>query len=137
MRKAHRLAPVREEDWGYLACFVDGDVHGHGKQQVWLNKGLLGLSWAAYWWRLGGPRRSQHVGIPLEMWALFVVGGRRQPLRGDGAHPTVAGWCLVGGGDLVCATVLEKIFEMKKWNHAASTLSRIANDHTMRACIPL
>ena len=51
VRKAHRLVPVREEDWGYQACLVDGDFDEHGEQQVWLNKvGTFGMSSAAYWW---------------------------------------------------------------------------------------
>ena len=32
VRKAHRLVPVREEDLGYRACLVDGDVDEHGEQ---------------------------------------------------------------------------------------------------------
>ena len=60
VKGAHRLVPVREEDWGYQACSIDGDEH------VYLKKvGTFGISSASYWWaRAGGawsivaPRRG-------------------------------------------------------------------------------
>ena len=36
VRKAHRN-PVREEDWGYQACRVQGHVNSEGEEMVWLN----------------------------------------------------------------------------------------------------
>ena len=65
VRKAHRLVPVREEDWVYQACLVDGDFDEHGEQQVWLNKvGTFGMSSATYWWgraAAGAIRAAHHM----------------------------------------------------------------------------
>ena len=50
IRKAHRTIPVREGDWGYQACRVDGQRTADGRPTVWLNKvGTFGISSAAYW----------------------------------------------------------------------------------------
>ena len=51
VRKAHRNIPVREEDWGYQACRVQGHVNSEGEEMVWLNcVGTFGVASAAYWW---------------------------------------------------------------------------------------
>ena len=110
VRKAHRLVPVLEEGWGYQACLVNGDVDEHGEQQVWLNKvGTFELSSVAYWWkRLAGViRAAHHTLIPFGN-VVFIVRGRRQPLRGEGARLAVAGCFLAGDGNPGCATVLEE-----------------------------
>ena len=53
---AHRVIPVREEDWGLQACRLP-EVHGaQDCDEVWINcVGTFGMSSAAYWWaRVGG-----------------------------------------------------------------------------------
>ena len=78
VRETHRLVPVREEDWGYQACSVDGDVDEHGEQQVGLNKvGTFALSSAEYWWgrAAAGVIRAAHhmLGSRLAVWFLLFA----------------------------------------------------------------
>ena len=51
VHKAHRLIPVREEDWGFQACRIADPTNGDDEEVLWLNKvGTFGISSAAYWW---------------------------------------------------------------------------------------
>ena len=52
---AHRLVPVRYEDWGFQDCRLEGDVDAEGNEMVWINKvRTFGFASAAYCWaRLG------------------------------------------------------------------------------------
>ena len=78
---AHRLIPVRMEDWGYQTCRLKGDVNEKGEEMVWVNTvGTFGVSSAAYWWsRAGGAlvRVSHHLlGQQLGLWhCLFSDDG--------------------------------------------------------------
>ena len=92
---AHRLVPVRYEDWGFQACRLEGDVDAEGNEMVWGNKvGMFGVASAAYWWaRLGGAivRSSHHLlGPRLGVWhTLFAddgLVGKDFPIRAA-VHP--------------------------------------------------
>ena len=100
VRKAHRLVPVREEDWGYQACLVDGDFDEHGEQQVWLNKvGTFGMSLAAYWWgraAAGAIRAAHHMlGSRLAVWALLFADDGNLFAEMEHAPRSLVGFLLV------------------------------------------
>ena len=100
MRKAHRLAPIREEDWGYQACLVDGDFDEHGEQQVWLNKvGTFGMSSAAFWWgraAAGAIRAAHHIlGSRLAVWALLFADDGNLFAEMEHAPRSLVGFLLV------------------------------------------
>ena len=100
VRKAHRLVPVREEDWGYQACLVDGDFDEHGEQQVWLNKvGTFGMSSAAYWWgqvAAGAIRAAHHMlGSRLAAWALLFADDGNLFAEMEHAPRSLVGFLLV------------------------------------------
>ena len=47
--RAHKLIPIREEDWGYQAFQLPGEEH---KDKVFVHtRGTFGIASAAYWWQ--------------------------------------------------------------------------------------
>ena len=51
--RAHRQVPVREEDWGYLACRPDDtpECDAEDSDVLYINTvGTFGVGSAAYWW---------------------------------------------------------------------------------------
>eukprot|EP00974_Lingulodinium_polyedra_P091413 8861582-Lingulodinium_polyedra.AAC.1 len=54
--KAHRRIPIREADWGFLACRAEaGRGEPAEEEELYINRvGTFGVASAAYWWaRLG------------------------------------------------------------------------------------
>ena len=72
--RAHKLVPVREEDWGLLAFRLPGDPSG---DIFFHTKGAFGIGSAAYWWqRLASTVvRSVHRigGDLLALWHLLFA----------------------------------------------------------------
>ena len=78
VRKAHRLVPIAEKDWGYQACRIDDEYGDQGEPTVWLNKaGTFGIGSAAYWWGREGAllMRLAHylLGPRFMLMLLFYV----------------------------------------------------------------
>ena len=81
VKGAHRLIPVREEDWGLQACSLTSDG------PVYLNRvGTFGVSSASYWWsRAGGAwvRLAHYViGGRAPSWLLLVADDLNQSASG-------------------------------------------------------
>ena len=81
VKGAHRLVPVREEDWGLQACSLTSDG------PVYLNRvGTFGFSSASYWWsRAGGAwvRLAHYViGGRAPSWLLLVADDLNQSASG-------------------------------------------------------
>lgn len=72
--RAHKLVPVREEDWGLLAFKLPGDS---GEDIYFHTRGTFGIGSAAYWWqRLASTVvRSAHRlgGDLLALWHLLFA----------------------------------------------------------------
>jgi hypothetical protein len=74
---AHRQIPIREEDWGYLACRAEeGAVGGiTDEDEIYINKvGTFGVGSAAYWWaRLAAVIARTWFGIGANVWENFFL----------------------------------------------------------------
>ncbi len=74
---AHRQIPVREEDWGYLACRAEeGSVDDITDQhEVYINTvGTFGVGSAAYWWsRLAAVIARAWLGIGADVWESYFL----------------------------------------------------------------
>ena len=75
--QAHRQVPIRDEDWGYLACraeegpveeIADGD-------EIYINTvGTFGVGSAAYWWsRLAAVAVRVWYNIGATFWDLYLL----------------------------------------------------------------
>ena len=78
VQKAHRVIPVREEDWGYQACKIEEPQSEPGQGKVWLNKvGTFGVGSASYWWARAAAcvvRLGHHVAASARpVWHLLYA----------------------------------------------------------------
>eukprot|EP00438_Fugacium_kawagutii_P025749 Skav221045 [mRNA] locus=scaffold1448:254439:257677:+ [translate_table: standard] len=77
--KAHRLIPVREEDWGLQAFRLPGlDGTGEKEEDIYCHTcGTFGVASAAYWWGRCAASliRVAHglAGVPLGLWHLLFA----------------------------------------------------------------
>ena len=73
MKRAHRLAKVAEQDWGYQTCRSGA----RGRDWIWLNKvGTFGICSAAYHWSrlMGGlGRLIYYMWGKAALWQLIFV----------------------------------------------------------------
>ena len=73
IKRAHRLAKVAEQDWGYQACRSGA----RGRDWIWLNKvGTFGICSAAYHWSrlMGGlGRLIYYMWGKAALWQLIFV----------------------------------------------------------------
>ena len=88
VKGAHRLVPVRTEDWGYMACSLNEE------DTVYVNKvGTFGFSSAAYWWgRAGGALTRLHhyvVGKRAPLWLLLVADDMYESAAGPYRTPAL------------------------------------------------
>ena len=72
VKAAHRLPPVRRQDWKFLAC------RAAPGEEIFINTvGTFGVASAAYWWArvAGGFVRLVHyaVGLRAVCWALLMA----------------------------------------------------------------
>ena len=77
MSHAHRQVPVREEDWGYLACRAEeGSVEEiTNEHEIYINTvGTFGVGSAAYWWsRLAAVLARTWFGIGADVWQNYFL----------------------------------------------------------------
>ena len=77
VRRAHRQIPIREDDWGYLACRLD-DAPEHEAQDtdiLYVNTvGTFGVASAACWWsRLAAIAVRLGYKIAAQVWRLYFL----------------------------------------------------------------
>ena len=77
IRRAHRQIPIREEDWGYLACRLD-DKPEHEAQdndEVFVNTvGTFGVGSAAYYWsRLAAIAVRLGYKVASQAWLVYFL----------------------------------------------------------------
>ena len=77
VHQAHRQIPIREEDWGYLACRAqEGAVEDLGESDIiYVNKvGTFGVGSAAYRWaRLMAVVARIWLGIAASEWLVYLL----------------------------------------------------------------
>ena len=77
IRRAHRQIPIREEDWGYLACRLDDKPTDLATDEdvVYVNKvGTFGVGSAAYWWsRLAAIAVRLGYKVAAQVWLLYFL----------------------------------------------------------------
>ena len=75
--RAHRQIPIREEDWGYLACRLDDRAEAELTEQdtLYVNTvGTFGVRSAAYWWsRLAGLASRLIYKTACKGWLLYSL----------------------------------------------------------------
>ncbi len=85
---AHRLVPVREDDWKFQVCRAE-----RGGDLFVFKSGLFGIASAAYWWgRLAGSvvRLIHHVALPsMELWLLLVADDLKLESTAPDPHETL------------------------------------------------
>jgi hypothetical protein len=74
---AHRQIPVREEDWGYLACRAEeGAVQKITEEdELYVNTvGTFGVGSASYWWaRLAAVAARIWFGLGADVWRNYLL----------------------------------------------------------------
>ena len=77
VRRAHRQVPIREEDWGYLACRLDDKPAGEATDEdvVYVNTvGAFGVGSAAYWWsRLAAIAVRLGYKVAAQAWLMYFL----------------------------------------------------------------
>jgi hypothetical protein len=77
IRRAHRQIPVREEDWGYLACRLDNtpEVDTTDDDVIYVNTvGTFGVGSAAYWWsRLAAIAVRLGYKVAAQAWEMYFL----------------------------------------------------------------
>ena len=116
VKGAHRLIPVRQEDWGLQACALEG-----GDSENLNRVGTFGLLSASYWWsRAGGAMaRPAHyvVGKRAHTWMLLVADDLMQSAAGPERQPAL--FVL-----MVLASVLDVPISWHKSGRSGTNFSR-------------